>query len=226
MANGESPARGALSALLLSVAVVALAIAAAILAWTATSRLDALDAAHEQIKESVAQRLTAERFEERIDELERYLISRTNPRLEVMFGNANLDGKPLNEESPGIKLSLDAERELDKFAAALTACAASAPVWLKVQGYSSTREFENAPNSNELNMRTANLRATVVVARLVLKTADAKNEVHVRHDPWDSYDEVLRPFEDAAGFSEREQEQLNRVVYIELQDAGGCKQDV
>lgn len=249
MANGESPAKGALSTLLLFAAVVALAIAVVVLAWIAFGRLDDLltkaefqkrmdvvDAAHEGIKDSV------EELGERIKVLEQLIgrcctgsdpnppspPSRLNPRLEVMFENARVDDGPwLSEESRGITLSTEQGEKLTKFARALVACATPAQVRLKVQGYSSTREFQGASNSDDLNLDAANLRAEVVRAHLVAEGANEKNNVHVRHDPWRRYAEIQRPFKDAEGFSGiTDQEQLNRVVYIELQDAGGCKQDV
>lgn len=239
MANGGSPAGGALSTLLLSVAVAALAIAVVILAWLAfgglddlltkeefRKRLDAVDAAHGEIKESVDQ------LGERIDDLEQLIgrcckgrsgssgPSEPNPRLGVMFENARLSDGALSRDNDGIALSGEESERLGKLAAALAACAAPAQVRLKVQGYSSTRKFRGASNSDELNLLAANLRAEVVKARL------AANNVDVRHVPWQSYAEIRRPFEDAQGFSGMAQEQLNRVVYIEVQDAGGCERHV
>ena len=248
MANGDSPAnKGALSSLLLSVAVAALAIAVAILAWVVFTRsdvdggglltekefrkrMDVVDAAHEEIKESVEKRVTTEHFDKRIDELKELLTrccNRGNPRLEVMFENARLEGRPLNEKSRGIVLS-DVERQkLDKLAPVLVACAAPAPVHLKVQGYSSTRPFKGASEriSNALNLEAANLRATVVIDHLAAKHANEMNDVHIHHDPWLNFLAIQRPFDDKAGLpgADRERlEQLNRVVYIDLLDDGGC----
>ena len=253
MANGESPARGALSTLLLFIAVAALAIAIAILAWIVFGRLDALDAAHKEIKASVEKRLTTEHFDERIDELERLLgllggdcctgppaTTETNPRIELMFNNARLpaDREPspdgLSEDSPGIVLSTAQGEKLDKLADALVACAEldpiNHPVRLKVQGYSSTLPFKRNGHvllfSNQLNLAAANLRALVVTQRLADRHAHRGNGVHVEHREWQSYPEIERPFEDAEGFDGADQEQLNRVVYIDLQDAGSCERKI
>ena len=254
MANGDSPAnKGALSTLLLPAALAALAIAVAILAWVVFARsgvivevdgllteeefrkrMDTVDAAHGEISKSVEKRVTTEHFDKRIDELKELLTrccNRTNPRLEVMFENARLRGKSsLDEESPGIALSVTQEEELGKLAGELVACAAppSESVRLKVQGYSSTRPFKGVsePISNELNLKVANLRAVVVVNRLADGGAVIANDVHVKHEPWQRYEDIQRPFDDKAGLSgtDRERlEQLNRVVYIDLLDDRGCE---
>ena len=257
MANGESPARGALSTFLLFVAAAALAIAIAVLAWIVFGRLDMLDAAHKEIKESVEKRLTKEHFDERIDRLERLLgllgdccprgprevptePTETNPRIELMFNNARLpagrepspDG--LSEKSPGIALSHAQGEKLDKLADALVACAEldpiNHPVHLSVQGYSSTLPFKRDGRvlsfSNQLNLAAANLRARVVTQRLADRRAHRGNGVHIERREWDSYPEIERPFEDAEGFDGGDQEQLNRVVYIDLQDAGSCERKI
>ena len=254
MANGESPARGALSTFLLFVAAAALAIAIAVLAWIVFGRLDMLDAAHKEIKESVEKRLTKEHFDERIDRLERLLgllgdccprgprevPTETNPRIGLMFNNARLpagrepspDG--LSEKSPGIALSHAQGEKLDKLADALVACAEldpiNHPVHLKVQGYSSTLPFKRDGRvlrfSNQLNLAAANLRARVVTQRLADRRAHRGNGVHVERREWQSYPEIERPFQDAEGFDGADQEQLNRVVYIDLQDAGSCERKI
>ena len=250
MANGDSPRKqGTLSNLLLPAALAALAIAVAILAWIVLARLDALDKAHKEIKEAVEQRLTTKHFDARIDELERLIgllrsccdnvttiTEITNPRVELMFDNASLmseTGLPLDElstKSPGIVLSDEQEIKLDKLADALIACATppSESVSLKVQGYSSTRPFKgtSVSISNELNLSAANLRAEVVIDHLVARVERdpiGKSRVDIRYEPWLDYEDIQRPFEDKARFSGMDQEQLNRVVYIDLLDAGGCE---
>ena len=239
MANGDSPAnKGALSNLLLPAALAALAIAVAILAWIVfarldefEARLDRLDEAHSEIMAAVEKLVTKKHFDKRIDELED-LITRCckggSPRLEVMFENAGLKGaSSLNEDSPGIALSHEQGEKLDKLAAALRVCAEGDDVHLKVQGYSSTQPFKGAGavliNSDELNLDAANLRAAVVIRRLAASGAVRGNNVHIHHDPWPNFPAMQRPFKDANGFSKTAQEQLNRVVYIDLQDAGGCE---
>ena len=250
MANGDSPRKqGTLSNLLLPAALAALAIAVAILAWVVFARsgvivevdgllteeefrkrMDVVDSAHEEISKSVEKRVTTEHFDKRIDELKELLTrcckggSSGSPRLEVMFENARLDGRSsLSEESHGIALSDAQKGRLDKLSDALVACAAPAPVRLKVQGYSSEREFEGVSDSEIHNLEAANLRAKVVKDRLAARGANEMNRVHVRRESWPTYDQIRRPFKETIGSSGTDHEQLNRVVYIDLQDAGGCE---
>lgn len=256
MANGDSPAtRGTLSTLLLSAAIAALAIAVAILAWIVFGRLDdlltkdefrermdAVDAAHEAAHKEVIERI--KKLEQIIGDCCNETTKTTkitNPRVELMFDNARLGfdtaGAPLDElseESSGIALSEPQRKKLDKLADALVACAtldAKDKVHLKVQGYSSTRPFMDGGrvrnDSDLLNKDAANLRAEVVIARLDIKVSQASN-IHVDHEPWDQYADIERPFKDLypLGTGETDQEQLNRVVYIDLKDAGRCQRTI
>ena len=242
MANGDSPRKqGTLSTLLLPAALASLAIAVAILAWIVLARLDALDEAHKEIKEAVEQRVTKKRFEERIDELEQLIggcctkEDKTIPRVEVMFDNARLlqddpEQPPLDalqKGSPGIALLPTEGKRLDKLADALVACAELGEVRLRVQGFSSTRPFRRnsmvLPESDQLNWKAANLRAQVVIDRLVAWDPKGMSHVDIRHEPWHDYSAIQRPFEDKERFPGIAQEQLNRIVYIDLQDAGGCE---
>ena len=53
--------------------------------------------------------------------------------------------------------------------------------------------------------------------------ANGDNGVDVLHEPWRSYGAMRRPFLDVDDdFAGAEQEQLNRVVLVDIQDAGGC----
>lgn len=134
----------------------------------------------------------------------------------------------LTPNSRGVALTPAQEAELAEYAAAFKACAASAPVRLKVQGYSSTREFADAQgaahiHSDALNVKLANLRAQMVIDYLDGQDANAENGVHVLHEPWPDYRAMRRPFQDAgADLPGSAQERLNRVVLVEIQDAGGC----
>lgn len=134
----------------------------------------------------------------------------------------------LTPGSRGVALGPAQQAELTKYAQAFKACAARAPVRLKVQGYSSTRKFADAPgaphpHSDALNLKLANLCATAVIDYLATEGANAEHGVHVLHEPWPNYDAMRRPFLDAhEDLPGSAQEQLNRVVLVEIQDAGGC----
>ena len=134
----------------------------------------------------------------------------------------------LTSSSPGVALEPAQQAELAELAEAFKACAASAPVRLKVQGYSSTREFADAqgvphPHSDALNLKLANLRGQTVIDYLDSQDANADYGVHVLHEPWPNYDAMRRPFLDAhEDLPGSAQERLNRVVLVEILDAGGC----
>ena len=187
-------------------------------------------------------------FNERIAELEECACGEGNPgadnptasRIEVLFDNARLQPKnggrspsqALTESSPGIALTASQGAELDKLAAALLACAEpSQPVRLKLRGYSSTRAFVDETgtrlqNSNELNVQAANLRAKVVKDRLASQGVRADGGLDVEYQTWRTYADMARPFLDSGdSFRSTAQEQLNRVVFVELQDAGACQRD-
>ena len=158
----------------------------------------------------------------------------TASRIEVLFDNARLQpkkgGRSLTESSPGIALTAPQGAELDKLAAALLACAEPGPsVRLKLQGYSSTRAFVDETgtrllNSDELNVQAANLRAEAVKGRLASQGIHPDGGFDVRYRPWETFADMARPFKDS-GFRGAAQEQLNRVVFVELQDAGACQRD-
>ena len=137
---------------------------------------DHFDQRMDRLIEAAASLLKTEDFERGLDDLKRALASccgATNsptvglqPRIWVVFENARLDGdKRLTAESHGVAISGRQRERLDKLAQALIACAApDRPVRLKIQGYSSTREFvddegQRLGDSDGLNLQAANLRA-------------------------------------------------------------------
>lgn len=206
-------------------------------------RMNVVDRAHEDIKNTLA-RIEAALGSCCVDGQPPPVTPGTlGPYLQVLFKNAGRNNQQLaaedesveealarlTPESVGIALSDVQREELDKYAAAFQACAAGGRVRLKVQGYSSTREFVNAQgeihrHSDALNVKTANLRARGVIDYLDDRGgANAANGVDVLHTPWRSYGAMRRPFLDVDDdFAGAEQEQLNRVVLVEIQDAGGC----
>lgn len=201
-------------------------------------RTDDLDAA-------VSLLLTAEEFRAAIAGLKRACCAGPSgappvSRIWVVFDNAQLDEEdatgtdPLNrltESSHGIAIS-EAQRErLDGLARALDACATpDRPVRLKIQGFSSTREFVGEggialPDSESLNLKAANLRAANVSDHLDPpgEGSDTESNVKVSHVRWTSYADIRRPFLDAPeGIDSTEQELLNRSVLVEIEDAGAC----
>lgn len=159
-------------------------------------------------------------------------------RIWVVFDNAQLDEEDatgtdpleqLTKSSPGIAISKAQMGRLDRLRDALRACAtADRPVRLKIQGFSSTREFVGSNGtpmrrSEALNLKAANLRAQNVIDHLSGGDGDAKSTLAIRHVPWQTYAEIRRPFLDAPeGVDGTEQELLNRAVLVEVQDAGAC----
>ena len=202
-------------------------------------RMGSLDAA-------VLKLLTAEEFQRSLESLKGALGDACcgaspavrQPRIWVVFDNARLEGGPpdtesslvrLTEDSHGIAIRDGQRDRLNKLAAALRACATpERRVRLKVQGFSSTREFVDEdgmpmPDSAALNVKTANLRAKVVIDHLRERDVDADNGVDVVHVRWQQYDDMHRPFLDSAEEIEStDQELLNRAVLVEVQDAGAC----
>ena len=212
-------------------------------------RMEPVDASLQALEEAVASRLATEKFRRRIAELEGTIENRSccaegsttasNPRIEVLFDNARLQPRKsggsaaqrLTENSPGIALTASQEAELDKLAAALRACAApGTTVRLKIQGYSSTQPFVATggllDDSDELNVMAANLRAKAVSDRLASQGIDKDGGFDVQRQQWLAYGDMERPFLDSHGsFQGTAQEQLNRVVFVELEDAGACQRD-
>lgn len=199
------------------------------------SRMDDLDTA-------VSSLLTAEEFRAAIAGLKSACCAGPSgappvSRIWVVFDNARLDEedatgtdplKRLTKSSHGIAISNGQLGRLNRLTAALYACATpDRPVRLKVQGFSSTREFvgvNGIDGSNELNLKAANLRAANVTAHLESpEGSDTESNVEVRHVPWPDYADIRRPFLDAPeGIERTEQELLNRSVLVEIEDAGAC----
>ena len=204
-------------------------------------RMDALD-------EAVSALLKTEDFQRAVGDLERILQSccrgtplvGSQPRIWVVFENAKLNDDPtgtqptterLTADSRGIAISKEQRARLNLLAAALRACATpERRVRLKVQGYSSTREFLDAQgdpilDSKALNVKAANLRANAVIGHL-REPDEQDNGIDVQHTAWDEYPDIRRPFLDSGEeFHGTDQELLNRAVYVEVLDAGGCAVD-
>lgn len=160
------------------------------------------------------------------------------PRIWVAFDNARLDEDPtgtlapiqrLTKDSDGIALPDRQQERLSRLAAALRACALpDRRVRLSIQGYSSTREFVDAQDqplqgSQALNVKAANLRAGVVIDHLREQRAGEGNGVDIDHVAWTDYPTMRQPFLDSREeFQSTAQELLNRVVLVEVRDAGGC----
>ena len=212
---------------------------------------EAFDQRMGRLDEAVSTLLTTDGFQRAVAELKRSLQTLQSccgarstpsggrqPRIWVVFENAKLDDDPtgtlsaiarLKANSPGIVISEDQRARLDQLAAALRACATPERwVRLNIQGYSSTREFLDAqgqpmPDSEVLNVVAANLRAEGVVDHLSGEGLDAGSSVEVLHVPWQNYTDIRRPFLDSPdGVKGTDQEQLNRAVLVEVQDAGAC----
>ena len=204
---------------------------------------DHFDQRMDRLNEAASLLLKTEDFERGLADLKRALASccraTTNPtvglqpRIWVVFENARLDeDERLTAESHGIAISGRQRERLGKLAQALLACAAPGrPVRLKIQGYSSTREFvddEGDPlkRSEDLNLQAANLRAEVVRAHLLELNRAAGNPAElldIVYTVWEEYKDIRRPFLDAhEEIESTDHEQLNRAVLVEVLDAGLC----
>ena len=214
---------------------------------------DAFDSRMDGLETKVSLLLTTERFDQAIAELKRAIeaINGTccegatatppaarQPRIWVTFDNARLNMDPtgalaplqrLTKDSDGIALSQEQQQRLNTLADALRTCALpDRRVRLRIQGYSSTREFVDAGgqpmrDSQELNVEAANLRAKVVIDHL---SAGEDDGVDIDHAAWKGYPQMRRPFLDAREeFENTAPERLNRTVLVEIRDAGGCALD-
>lgn len=141
----------------------------------------------------------------------------------LLYENARLtESRDITENSVGVKLADRHRTRLDLLAKAFGPCHRSvAPVEFRVTGYASNAEFrlqpggEPMPDSDELNLRTANLRAQIVGDHL-------ENEgFNVETTRWLRKDDLRRPFREDTqpGI---DQQALNRTVLIELVSAGAC----
>ena len=143
----------------------------------------------------------------------------------LLHENARLnEARQVAEESVGIRLAPRHRRRLDLLANAFRACQRrDEPVRFRVTGYSSTAEFrvkkgtdaELLPGSDELNLKTANLRAAVVGAYL------ENLDFSVTTKQWESFKDLPRPYLDDTQPG-MDQQALNRTVFIEVLSAGAC----
>ena len=146
----------------------------------------------------------------------------------LLYKNAHLnDDEDITRDSSGVKLAPRHERRLEKIAIAFTACQreTASAVKFRVTGYSSTAKFRRkGPNgevgeiisdSDKLNLKTANLRAEVVTTYLREKGFEVENK------PWDSFEDLIRPYLDDSQPG-TDQQALNRTVFIQVLHAGAC----
>ena len=141
----------------------------------------------------------------------------------LLYENARLtDDRDITENSFGVKLARRHLGRLDALANAFGAChRPNDPVEFRVTGYSSTAEFRFQPsgrrlsNSDELNLKAANLRAQIVGTYL------ESEGFTVQTVQWPQGHDLQRPYLDdiRPGI---DQQALNRTVMIELVSAGVC----
>lgn len=145
----------------------------------------------------------------------------------LLYENARLnEDEDITADSVGVRLAPH-ERRLEKIAIAFTACQrkTASAVKFRVTGYSSTAKFRRkGPNgevgeiireSDKLNLKTANLRAEVVATYLQEKGFEVENR------PWDSFEDLIRPYLDDSQPG-TDQQALNRTVFIQVLHAGAC----
>ena len=142
-----------------------------------------------------------------------------------LYENARLnEARQITAENVGVRLAPRHERRLDLLESAFRPCQRDGEgVAFAVTGYSSTAEFlvetpagdrRPLPESNKLNLATANLRAEVVANRLQQAGFEATPT------KWTSFKALQRPYLDDS--EPGDQQALNRSVFIEVRDAGAC----
>ena len=140
----------------------------------------------------------------------------------LLYENARLIDEEVTVESFGVKLAQRHVKRLELLTNALQPCHQSdAPVVFHVTGYSSTAEFRSEPggdpmpNSDRLNLNTANLRARIVRDYL------ESNGFSVKAKEWSPDHEMQRPYREDTqpGIA---QQALNRTVFLDLESAGAC----
>lgn len=142
-----------------------------------------------------------------------------NSRFIFFYENARLnEDRQVTADSVGVK---PARRYLELLANAFQPChRADAPVEFAVTGYSSTAEFrvqttgETVPESNEMNLATANLRAQIIGDYLQDQGFKVETKQWSEHDLQHPYPDDVQPSVD--------QQALNRAVFIDLKSAGAC----
>ena len=141
----------------------------------------------------------------------------------LFYENARLnEEQKVTEESVGVKLAPRHIKRLDFIADAFGGChRKDAPVLFHVTGFSSTAEFltepedKRLPDSDNLNLDTANLRAKIVRHYL-------ENEgFQVTDEEWKSFESLRRPYSEISPPG-TDRQALNRSVFIELVGAGVC----
>ena len=143
-----------------------------------------------------------------------------------LYENARLnEAQQITGESVGVRLAPRHKRRLDLLEHAFRPCQrVGEGVAFVVTGYSSTAEFlvetpagdrRPLPESDELNLATANLRAEVVADRLQQAGFEATPT------KWTSFEALQRPYLDDS--EPGDQQALNRSVFIEVRDAGACE---
>lgn len=145
-----------------------------------------------------------------------------NSRFTFFYENARLnEDREVIADSVGVKPARRHLERLDLLSNAFQPChRADAPVAFAVTGYSSTAEFrvqttgEPMPESDQLNLTTANLRAQIIGDYL------QNQGFNVETKQWSEQD-LQRPYLDDARLGV-DQQALNRTVFIDLKSAGAC----
>ena len=148
-----------------------------------------------------------------------------NSRFTFLYENARLDAaQKVTEDSLGVKLAARHHKRLELLTNAFMPCnQADHPVKFRVTGYSSSAEFrvrpsgESMDDSDDLNRRTANLRAKIVGDYLHARGFEVDTKEWPKHDR----QRPQRPYLDDAQPG-MDQQALNRTVFIELTSAGAC----
>ena len=141
----------------------------------------------------------------------------------LLYENARLtENSEITEDSFGVKLEPWHLKHLELLTKAFVPCHRSDdPVEFRVTGYASSAEFrfqpsgDPMPNSDELNRKTANLRAQIVGDHL------RNHGFNVATKQWASTEHLQRPYLDDAP-PETDQQALNRTVLIRPAKAGTC----
>lgn len=144
-------------------------------------------------------------------------------RFPLFYKNARLnEDRQVTADSLGIKPALRHLDLLELLSKAFQPChRADAPVEFAVTGYASTAEFrvqttgEPMPESDELNLTTANLRAQIIGDYLQTQGFNVETK------QWSELD-LERPYLDDDQLGP-DQQALNRTVFVDLKSAGACE---
>lgn len=159
------------------------------------------------------------------------------PKLAIFPIRFPLNAKGASDQwTAGIKLGEPEARSLDFLIRSLRGCSDTAGqtlVRLRVVGFASSAEFRirgrTIADSSRLNLEAANRRASEVAS--LLETLRDKNgltaHVAIETHWWNTFEEMAshRIFNDHPinSADQRDQEVFNRVVEIEMTDAGACE---